>query len=150
MINDSIKEIIENNTIGFVASVTPEGRPAVSPKATFAILDDKTIAFSNLRSAGTIRNVGQNPNVEVNFIDVIHRTAARIIGTARYISNDDAEYNKLLPAFDKWSNLGDRMQGLVVIAVDSAEFIKSPSYDTGSTREELGEQWHQYFADLPS
>ena len=149
MIDARIQEIIETNTIGFVASVTPEGRPAVSPKATFAILNDKTLAFSNLRSAGTVRNVQQNPNVEVNFIDVFHRTAARISGTARYVSSEDAEYKELLPAFDKWANTADRMQGFVVIAVDGAEFVTSPAYDTGSTRDELAVQWHQYFADLP-
>ena len=69
MIDARIRQIIKNNTIGFVASVTSEGRPAVSPKATFIVLDDRTLAFSNIRSEGTVRNVQLNPNVEVNFID---------------------------------------------------------------------------------
>ena len=107
MIDARIEEIIENNTIGFVASITPEGRPAVSPKATFAVLDDRTLAFSNIRSATTVRNVRHNPNVEVNFIDVFHRTAARIAGTARYVPREDAEFERLLPAFDKWASTAD-------------------------------------------
>ena len=149
MIDARMKEIIENNTIGFVASITPQGRPAVSPKATFAVLDDRTLAFGNIRSEGTVKNVQQNPNVEVNFIDVFHRTAARIAGTARYVSREDDEYETLLPAFEKWSSSVDRMQGFVVIAVDGAEFVKSPAYDTGAKPDELGAQWHEYFASLP-
>ncbi len=148
MINDEIREIIENNTFGLVATVTPEGRPSVSPKATFAILDDKTLAFSNIRSPGTIRNIQYNPNVEVNFVDIFHRTAARIAGTARYIPREDAEYETLLPTFEKWPANLAQMKGFVVIAVDSAEFIKSPSYDIGAKREELSAQWLEHFSGL--
>ena len=145
MIDARIRQIVENNTIGFVASVTPQGRPAVSPKATFAVLDDRTLAFGNIRSEGTIKNVRQNPNVEVNFIDVFHRTAARIAGTARYVPREDAEFTTLLSAFEKWSSLGERMQGFVVVAVDSAEFVTSPAYDTGATSDDLAEQWLETF-----
>ena len=148
MIDARIRQIVENNTIGFVASVTSEGRPAVSPKATFAILDDHALAFSNIRSEGTVRNVQHNPNVEVNFIDVFHRTAARIAGTARYVSREDAEFKTLLPAFEKWSTLEDRMKGIVVVAVDRAEFVTSPAYDAGATSDELAEQWLDHFTGL--
>ena len=150
MINNEIREIIENNTFGLVATVTLEGRPAVSPKATFAILDAKTIAFSNIRSPGTIKNIQHNPYVEVNFVDIFHRTAARIAGTARYIPREDAEYETLLPVFEKWPANLAQMQGFVVIAVDSAEFIKSPAYDLGADREELSAQWLEHFTGLLS
>lgn len=148
MIDARIRQIVENNTIGFVASVTPQGRPAVSPKATFAVLDDHTLAFGNIRSEGTVRNVQQNPNVEVNFIDVFHRTAARITGTARYVPREDAEFKTLLPAFEKWLSIMDRMQGFVVVAVDRAEFVTSPAYDTGATADELAVQWLDHFTSL--
>lgn len=148
MITAQIWEIIENNTFGLVASVTPEGRPAVSPKATFVILDDQTLAFSNIRSPDTVRNIQQNPNVEVNFVDVFHRTAARIAGTARYVPREDTEYEVLLPAFEKWSSTLPQMQGFVVIAVDEAQLVISPSYDVGTTRKELSKRWLDHFTGL--
>lgn len=148
MITPQIREIIENNTFGLVATVTPEGRPSVSPKATFAILDDKTLAFSNIRSPGTIKNISHNPNVEVNFVDVFHRMAARIGGTARYVSKEDAEFETLLPTFEKWPANLAQMKGFVVVAVDSAELVTSPSYDIGAKREELSEQWLKHFNGL--
>ncbi|MDA0768598.1 MAG: pyridoxamine 5'-phosphate oxidase family protein [Chloroflexi bacterium] len=149
MIDARIREIIENNTIGFVASITAEGRPTVSPKATFAVIDDRTLAFSNLRSPKTVRNIQHNPAVEVNFIDVFHRTAARITGAARYVPKKvDAEFETLLPAFEKWSTLVDRMHGFVVISVDHAEFVTSPSYDIGATGDELAATWLEHFTGL--
>ena len=38
-------KLIEENTIGLVATVTPDGFPAVSPKATMIVLDGTHIAF---------------------------------------------------------------------------------------------------------
>ena len=52
-----------------MATVTPEGRPAVSPKGTFLVLDDETIAFGHIRSPGTLANLARRPEAEVNFVD---------------------------------------------------------------------------------
>ena len=38
-------DLITTFPLGFVATVTAGGRPNVSPKGTFLVLDDQTIAF---------------------------------------------------------------------------------------------------------
>ena len=82
MIPASVKTLIGNFPLGFVATVTAGGRPAVSPKGTFLVLDDTTIAFGEIRSPGTITNLGHQPELEVNFVDVFTRKGARIRGQA--------------------------------------------------------------------
>jgi len=49
---------------------------------TFVVLDDRTIAFGEIRSPGTIRNLRANPRIEVNFVDVFVRARA-IVSQAR-------------------------------------------------------------------
>ena len=49
MIPVAAKELIETFPLGFVATVTEDGMPSLSPKGTFLILDDKTIAFAEIR-----------------------------------------------------------------------------------------------------
>ena len=45
MLTRTMVKLIEENTIGLVATVTPDGFPAVSPKATMIVLDVTHIAF---------------------------------------------------------------------------------------------------------
>ena len=57
MLTDAMRQLIEENTVGLVATVTPDGAPAVSPKGTTVILDERTIAFGDIRSPQTVRNI---------------------------------------------------------------------------------------------
>jgi len=69
MLTPDMKRIIEEQLLGFVATSAPDGTPNVSPKATFFVVDDQTIAFGEIRSPGTIRNLRTNPRIEINFVD---------------------------------------------------------------------------------
>ena len=46
MLTPEMKTLIEENTLGLVATVTPDGKPAVSPKATTVVLSPNEIAVS--------------------------------------------------------------------------------------------------------
>ena len=45
MLSASAIRCIERVRMGFVASITPGGRPSLSPKGTFVVLDDCRVAF---------------------------------------------------------------------------------------------------------
>ena len=141
MLTDVMKRIIRENTIALVATVTPEGAPAVSPKATIVILDDSQLAFCDLRSPQTRRNIILNPAVELNFIDVFRRQACRITGCASYVSQGEALFFDLQNHFTPWDYLSDRMRGFVVIKITRAEHILSPAYDVGAEEETLKTHW---------
>jgi predicted pyridoxine 5'-phosphate oxidase superfamily flavin-nucleotide-binding protein len=61
MLTADMQRIIEEQRLGFVATAAPDGTPNVSPKGTFIVLDDETIAFGEIRSPGTLRNLRANP-----------------------------------------------------------------------------------------
>ena len=69
MLTPDMKRIIEEQRLGFVATAAADGTPNVSPKGTFVVLDDVTIAFGGIRSPGTIRNLRDNARIEVNFVE---------------------------------------------------------------------------------
>jgi predicted pyridoxine 5'-phosphate oxidase superfamily flavin-nucleotide-binding protein len=146
MITPDMRQLIERNTVAFVATVTPEGKPAVSPKGTSVVLDEKTVAFGDLRSPGTARNLARNPAVEINYLDVLSRKAVRLSGTARYVSANAGEFDQLLPHFQAWSGLVPRLRGIVVVEVDAARLIVSPAYDLGATEDKLRKHWSAYYA----
>lgn len=137
MLNDEMKALITSHTAGMVATVNADGTPAVSPKATFVVLDDHTIAFGNLRSPGTLANLRRNPAVEVCFIDVLTRKAVRVSGQGTIHKNDGSNADMDAAFAAQWADYTERMSLLVQISIGHAEMILSPAYDTGATETEL-------------
>jgi hypothetical protein len=60
MLSSDMQSIITTHSCGFVATIDGDGLPAVSPKATFLVVDDRTIACGNIRSPGTAKNLRAN------------------------------------------------------------------------------------------
>ena len=65
MLTADMKRLVAEQPLGFVATVSPDGTPNLSPKGTFAVIDDRTLAFADIRSPQTIRNLRANPRLEV-------------------------------------------------------------------------------------
>ncbi len=137
-LSQPMQQIIRNYSAGAVASVNADGRPSVSPKATFVIVDDNCIAYGDIRSPGTSRNLREGAAVGVSFVDVLARLAVRVSGSAEVVARDSETGRKLMPHFEAaWSPYLELMQEFVCITISSAELITSPAYDVGLTREEL-------------
>ena len=148
MITAEMKRLIEENTIGLVATIDPDGFPAVSPKGTMLVLDDRTIAFSNIRSPQTIRNIQLNSAVEINFFDPFRRKACRLRGRAVYNEKGSARHGALQPHFAaKWDALLPRMRGFVVVDVERAQIVLSPVYDDGAKETDLRRQWLETYSE---
>ena len=139
MLTSDMKTVIEEQRLGFVATAAPDGTPNVSPKGTFVVLDDRTIAFGEIRSPGTIRNLRANPRIEVNFVDVFVRKGYRFTGTATVVERGEADFEILLPKLR--SALAHRIRAIVTIAVTKALPLTSPAYDDGRTEPELRRAW---------
>ena len=132
-----MKRLISNYSAGSVATINDDGTPSVSTKATFVIVDDKTVAFGNLRSPGTVANLKHRPAVEVNFLDVLKRRAVRVTGTGSWVAVDEAD-PAMKAAFERdWADYISRMDGFVRIDITATEMIYSPAYDIGATEADL-------------
>lgn len=149
MLNEDMRRVIEEQRIGFVATVSADGTPNLSPKATMLVLDDEHIAFGDIRSPNTIGNLRDRPAVEINFVDVFSRKGYRFKGEARHVASGSDEFTRLVPGFEAiWGDLCTRFRGVVVVKVTRAAPLISPAYDMGATEEDLRAQWKAYFANL--
>ena len=135
-----MQHLIRNYNAGAVASVNDDGSPAVSPKATFVVVDETCIAYGNIRSPATRANLLQRPAVEVSFIDILQRLAVRVKGQAEIVAKDSPRGLQLMPHFEEyWAPYLCVMQDFVCIDIQQAELITSPGYDVGFTRDEMVE-----------
>jgi predicted pyridoxine 5'-phosphate oxidase superfamily flavin-nucleotide-binding protein len=138
MIPASVQDLVTRWRLGFIATVLPDGRPNVSPKGTFLILNDRTLAFAEIRSPGTLAGIAHQPEVEVSFVDAFVRKGARLRGPATVHPRGTGKFDALLPPFAaEWPTLLHRMNALVTIAVTEVRPLSTPPYDDGATEEDM-------------
>lgn len=138
MIPAAVQDLVTRWRLGLDATVLPDGRPDVSPKGTFLILNDRTLAFAEIRSPGTLSGIAHQPEVDVSFVDAFVRKVARLRGHATVHARGTGEFNTLLPPFaSEWLRLLHRMKALVTIAVTQVRPLSTPPYDDGATEEEM-------------
>ena len=143
MLTKDMLQLIDEQRFGYIATVDADGAPNVSPKGTFLALDDHTIAFAEMRSPNTVRNIARDGRVEINMVDVFARKGARFRGMARMVMKGEAEFEQLAPLWlEIWGeDLGALFNGIVVITVESAKPLSSPAYDIGADEKTLRAEW---------
>ena len=149
MITDEARRIIRGFPLGVVASITPDGRPAASPKGTFLVLDDTTIAYGDIRSPGTRRNLQKTPMAEVVFVDTFRRKGVRLSGNTEVIEAESVRFNSLKSEWTAvWGDLANRIRAFVLIHVDRALPITTPPYDDGATEEDMIAMYRAKYAEM--
>lgn len=149
MIGADAARIIGEFPLGIIATVTVDGKPAASPKGTFLVLDDMTLAFGDIRSPGTRTNLMRNPMAEVVFVDPFRRKGVRVTGTTEVVEAESKRFNDLHVHWDeKWGDLAKRIRALVLIHVDGVKPLTTPPYDDGATEDEMIALYKTKFAEL--
>ena len=141
--DDELKKLVNFQKLGYVATVSSDGTPNLSPKGTIAILDDSRLVFANIRSPKTIENLANNPSIEINVIDPFSRMGYRFKGLAKILS-DGKDFANILDYF-KQKGIKSTISHIVVIDVTSFSEITSPSYDLGLKKDDLIKKWKQYY-----
>ncbi len=147
MLTEDMKRLVREYPLGFVASVESDGTPRVSPKGSFVVLDDTTIAYGDIRSPGTTRNLRGDPRVEVSFIDPFVRKGYRFAGTATVTERGEAGF-EALHAHLQQSSLAPRMRSIVAIKVTRALPLSSPIYDDGRSEPDVRRSFVARFRKL--
>jgi len=143
-----MKRVVDEQRLGFVASVDADGTPNLSPKGTMVVLDDDHIAFGEIRSPNTVRNLHARPAAEINFVDPTARKGYRFKGRAEVIERGDGRFDELFPAFERWGALSERIRAIVRLRIECALPLTSPAYDSGATEQALRESWLQHLQDI--
>ena len=149
MLNDFAKQLIERFPLGFVATVTKDGMPSLSPKGTFFVLDDETIAFGEIRSPGTMENLKHLAKAEVNFADIWLRKGVRVFGSVEVEERGTAVFDVLFPRWEAaFPTLSHRINAIVKIKAERVKMLTTPPYDEGANEEEMIALYKQKFAEI--
>src|SRR3954469_10997586 len=86
-----MQRVVNEQRLGFIATVCTDGTPNLSPKGTTAVWDDEHLVFADICSPGTIANLRHNPAVEINVVDNLSRKGYRFKGTATILQGAQFE-----------------------------------------------------------
>src|SRR5678815_291080 len=89
LLTADMKRVVDEQRLGYVATVCPDGTPNLSPKGTTAVWDDDHLVFADLCSPGTVENLRSNPSIEINAVDQLVRKGYRFKGTATVHTDGD-------------------------------------------------------------
>ena len=141
--DDEIRNFVNFQKLGYVATVSSDGTPNLSPKGTIVILNDSRLAFANIRSPQTVENLRKNPSIEINVIDPFSRMGYRFKGIANILSAG-GDFKKILDYFEK-KGIKSKISDIIVVNVNSFSKVTSPSYDLGLKKNDLVKKWKQYY-----
>ncbi|MDC0438441.1 MAG: pyridoxamine 5'-phosphate oxidase family protein [Nitrosopumilus sp.] len=145
-ITSEIKIFLNSQKLGYVATVSSDGKPNISPKGTIIAWSDNLLAFANIRSPDTVMNLQNNPFVEINVIDPLSRKGYLFIGTAKIIKNTPL-YVKILNHY-RTNGIKSPINSIVIVDVSSVSEVTSPLYDLGQTEEEIKLKWKLFFNNV--
>jgi predicted pyridoxine 5'-phosphate oxidase superfamily flavin-nucleotide-binding protein len=148
MLTPDMRAVIQAAHLCFAATVTPDGRPNVSPKGTIRVWDDTHLFFLDLASPGTRANLAHAPWLELNVVDQLSRRGYRFAGRATLHRAGSTVYDEGVGRIYGETVPSSRPSAVVMLAVEQAAPVLSPAYWRGLDEHEIRAQWRARRAAL--
>ena len=113
-LSEEAKKIISEIHPGLIATASKGGKPNVSAKGSFRVLDDEHVAFNDVASPRTVANLRENPQLSVIVFDPATRKGCRIWGKAEILDSGDL-FDTISAEF---AARGRKLNHLVKVAVE--------------------------------
>ena len=128
MLTPEIRDSISRSVLCWLATSSADNIPNVSPKEIFTTFGDSMILIANIASPGSIRNINENKNVCVSFIDFFVQKGFQLKGRAHVVNKDDPGFEDLSAPLRKMAGDKFPVTSVIAITVTSAKPILAPSY----------------------
>jgi predicted pyridoxine 5'-phosphate oxidase superfamily flavin-nucleotide-binding protein len=147
-LDEDMRRVVREQSLGFVATVCPDGTPNLSPKGTTIVWDDDHLVFLDVHSPNTVANLVSNPSVEINVVDPIVRKGYRFKGRAEVLT-EGALHDEILDTFQRERGTDvTRVRSVVLVEVDVAAPLVSPAYDSGPDEAPIVRRWLDHHTEL--
>ena len=136
ILTEDMKRLVDEQQLGFHATVCPDGSPNLSPKGSTRVWDDDHLFFADICSPQTTANIRAGSLIEVNVVDPFVRKGYRFKGPAVIHEPGSTVFSEGIARMRAaGSKLAERVEAIVVIEVQRAAPLVSPAYDDGATTE---------------
>jgi uncharacterized protein len=141
MLTSDMRAVIEATHLCFAATVTPEGRPNLSPKGTIGVWDDTHLFFLDIASPGTRANLAHSPWMEINVVEQLSRRGYRFSGKAELHAKGSAVYKEATRRLYGDAPSTYPVTSVVLLAIERVAPLLSPAYWRVADESALREIW---------
>ncbi|MEC7265421.1 MAG: pyridoxamine 5'-phosphate oxidase family protein [Bacteroidota bacterium] len=127
-LTQEIKNYIDQCILCWLATSSSEGMPNVSPKEIFTYYEKDKIIVANIASPQTVRNITQNENVCLSFIDIFIQKGFQIKGKGEIIKKTDLEFDGMEKILTKLTDGKFPFSTITKITVHGIKPIIAPKY----------------------
>ncbi len=127
LLTPDMKAVIHSQKLCYVATVTADGKPNLSPKGTLRVYGGDTLFFCDLGSPNTRKNISTNPYMEINVVDILSRRGYRFFGSASVVSSGEV-FNMAIKVLKDEGEFNYKVNAIVMIKVERAAPLISPGY----------------------
>lgn len=128
MLSTKVKKYIDESVLCWLATASTDNIPNVSPKEIFSYYNENSIIVANIASPQTVKNIKQNPNVCVSFIDVFVQKGYQIKGKGFIISKKNESFSAMEAILLKMTKGRFPFSTITKITVESIKPILAPRY----------------------
>jgi predicted pyridoxine 5'-phosphate oxidase superfamily flavin-nucleotide-binding protein len=122
-----MRAVIQATHLCFAGTVSPDGKPNVSPKGTIRVWDDRHLFFLDIASPGTRANLQARPWMELNVVDQLSRRGYRFFGPVT-VHVGDAVFEEATRRVQSKEQASYPVAAVVLLALERAAALVSPGY----------------------
>lgn len=127
-LDTEIREYINKSVLCWLATASIDNIPNVSPKEIFNHYGANRIIVANIASPQTVKNIRQNENVCVSFIDILVQKGFQVKGKARIIEKGDSQFSEMEKILIKMTGGDFPFATITEITVEQVKPITAPKY----------------------
>ena len=135
VLNEQHKKLIEKSVLCWVASVSEEGQPNVSPKEVFELYKNDRLVFAVIASPNTLKNIKQHPKVGASCLDIWTQKGVQMNGIAEIISPIHQDFEELKKLLNKKNKGVFTFRNIISIKITETKILLAPSYQFLETTE---------------
>jgi len=125
---EEIKKYIDQSVLCWLATVSDDLMPNVSPKEVFKVFGNNKIIIANIASPQTLKNIKANENVCVSFIDVLVQKGYQLKGKARIVNRNDPSFQEMETVLLKLTEGNFPFATITEITIEKSKPIVAPKY----------------------
>ena len=123
-----IIEFVDRSVLCWLATVSDNNIPNVSPKECFTHFGEDSIIVANIASPQTVRNIMQNQNVCISFIDVLVQKGFQIHGLASIIDSSHPQFDVMSEKLRQITGGQFPFRTITEITLEKVKPIIAPRY----------------------
>jgi len=128
MITSKIADSIDQSVLCWLATISEDGFPNVSPKEAFLHDGEGKLLVANIASPVTVRNLERDPRVCLSFVNVFVQKGYKITGKAAVLKPGDAGFDEQHRPLTAAIGAAFPVISVIVIEPVAVAVIIAPSY----------------------